>query len=400
MKKPSGPLFALALAAISLVGPLAVHLFMPVIPAVRAALGLSPSLAQLTFSVALFGMAFATLFYGSLSDRYGRRPVLLSGLALFLVGSAISAVATSAVPLIIGRLIQAIGAGCGITLGRAIAQDVYAPERLIKAIAYLTMAYTVGPMISPIVGGILIDAFGWRSVFGFALVFGALIAVFAYFVVFESRPPSSANLTPGSLLRNYAALFRHPRFTAFVLQSGFMSATFLATASAASSLLKDLLHRPSTEFGIYFLLFPFGYLFGNFITSRIGSRVASETMVLTGSLLLLITVAVQSSLLLAGYVTPLTLFVPGFFLTMSQGMSLSYAQVGAMATNPKLAGTAAGIGVFMQNFLGAAFAQLYGFLADGTVVPLTEATGLSALCAFSAALVPFSMARHGRLAGR
>src|SRR5579864_1101349 len=171
-----GPLFALALASISLIGPLAVHLFLPVIPAVKAALGLSEATAQLTFSIALFGMAFATLFYGSLSDRYGRRPVLLSGLALFLAGSALSAVATTVGVLVIGRLVQAIGAGCGITLGRAIAQDVYGQERLVKAIAYLTMAYTIGPMISPIVGGLLIDAFGWRSVFGFALVFGAMIS--------------------------------------------------------------------------------------------------------------------------------------------------------------------------------------------------------------------------------
>ncbi len=202
----------------------------------------------------------------------------------------------------------------------------------------------------------------------------------------------------GNILRNYADLFRHARFTGFVLQSGFMSATFLTTASAASSLLKDMLHRPSTEFGIYFLLFPFGYLTGNFITSRIGSRVANETMVLAGSLLLLATVAVQSSVLLAGYVTPWTLFVPGFFLTLSQGLSLSYAQAGAMATNLKLAGTAAGIGVFMQNFCGAAFVQLYGFLADGTAIPLTETTAITALCAISAGLVPFVMARQPRLA--
>src|SRR5581483_607584 len=347
-----GPLFAFALAAISLISPLAVHLFMPVIPAVRAALGLSASLAQLTFSIALFGMAFATLFYGSLSDRYGRRPVLLSGLALFLAGSAISAIATSVVPLVIGRLVQAVGAGCGITLGRAIAQDVYGREQLVKAIAYLTMAYTIGPMISPIVGGILIDAFGWRSVFGFALVFGAVIAAVAYFVVFESRPPSSESKARGSLLRSYGELFRHPRFTAFVLQSGFNTGVFLTTATAASSMLKDMLHRPSTEFGLYFLLFPFGFLFGSFITSRIGSRAANETMVLIGGLLSMATVAAQSALLLTGHVSPLTLFVPGFFITMAQGLALSYAQSGAMATNLKLAGTAAGIGVVVQNFLG------------------------------------------------
>jgi MFS transporter, DHA1 family, multidrug resistance protein len=396
MPATPGPLFALALASISLIGPLAVHVFLPAIPAVKAALGLSDALAQLTFSIALFGMACATLVYGSLSDRYGRRPVLLSGLVLFLIGSAISALTTSVLALIVGRLVQAVGAGCGITLGRAIAQDVYGRDRLVKAIAYLTMAYTIGPMIAPLVGGILIDAFGWRSVFGFALALGAVIALVAYAVVFETRPPSPENRSGGNVLRNYAALFRHVRFTAFVLQSGFVSGTFLATATAASSLLKDMLHRPSTEFGLYFLLFPFGLLAGNFVSSRIGNRVANETMVLAGSLILLAAVATQSSLLLSGHVTPLTLFAPAFFITMSQGISLPYAQSGAMATNPKLAGTAAGVGVFVQNFCGAAFAQLYGLLADGTPGPLTATTAISVLFALGAGLLPFVMARKAR----
>jgi len=395
-KASPGPLFALALASISLIGPLAVHLFMPVIPAVKAALGLSDALAQLTFSVALFGMAFATLFYGSLSDRYGRRPVLLSGLALFLVGSALSAVATSVIPLVLGRLVQAIGAGCGVTLGRAIAQDVYGRERLVKAIAYLTMAYTIGPMISPIVGGLLIDALGWRSVFGFALLLGAAIALCAYFAVFESRPPSAEPRRGGNVLHEYAELFRHLRFTAFVLQSGFTTASFLVAATAASSLLKDLLHRPSAEFGFYFLLFPVGFLTGNFISSRVGSRSANETMVLLGSLLTFAAVAAQSTLLLGGRVTPLALFAPGLFITMGQGLSLPYAQSGAMSTNAKLAGTAAGIGVFVQNFCGAAFAQLYGLLADGTVTPLMHTTAITALCGLIAGAVPFVMARRAR----
>ncbi len=394
MTATPGPLFALALASISFIGPLAVHLFMPVIPAVKAALGLSDALAQLTFSIALFGMAFATLVYGSLSDRYGRRPVLLSGLALFLIGSAISAAANSVLMLVLGRLVQAVGAGCGITLVRAIAQDVYGPARMVKAIAYLTMAYTIGPMISPMVGGILIDAFGWRSVFGFALLAGSIIALSAYGAVFESHPPSPADRSRGNVLQDYCDLFRHLRFTAFVLQSGFCTGSFLVAATAASSLMKEMLHRPSAEFGIYFLLFPFGFLLGNFIASRIGNRLANETMVLAGSLLLVAAIAGQSSLLLSGNVTPLTLFAPGFFITMAQGISVSYAQAGAMATNPKLAGTAAGVGVFVQNFCGAAFAQLYGVLADGTPGPLTQTTAISALFGLVAAALPFLITRR------
>ena len=394
-----GRLFALALASISFIGPLAIHLFIPVIPAVRAALGLSEAFAQLTFSIALFVMAFATLVYGSLSDRYGRRPVLLSGLILFLIGSGISAFADSVTTLVLGRLIQAIGAGCGVTLVRAIAQDVYG-RNLVKAIAYLTMAYTIGPMVAPIAGGVLIDAFGWRSVFFFAFGAGGVIALNAYLAVYESKPPSSSQRrrAGGNVLRDYLSLFRNPTFTCFVLQSGLCSASFLVTATAASSLLKEMLHRPSSEFGLYFLLFPFGFLAGNFVTSRIGTRVANETMVLAGAMVVLLTVLAQAGVQLSGIVTPLTLFIPGFFLSFSQGIALPYAQAGALETNPKLAGTAAGIGVFMQNFAGATFAQLYGLLADGTVVPLAEVTILVGLLCFSVGASPFYMARRRRWA--
>jgi DHA1 family bicyclomycin/chloramphenicol resistance-like MFS transporter len=394
MSPNPGPVFALALASISLIGPLAVHLFMPAIPAVKSALALSDAVAQAMFSVALLGMAISTLFYGSLSDRYGRRPVLLSGLALFLLGTALSAAAESALALAVGRFVQAVGAGSGLTLGRAIAQDVYGRDRLIKAIAYLTMAYTIGPMISPMIGGILIDAFGWRAVFGFALALGGAIALGAYLAIPESRAPSPDNRVSGNVFRNYIELFRHPRFTGFVLQTGFMSGTFLVMASAAATLLKDMLQRPSAEFGLYFLLFPFGYLSGNFIASRFGNRVAKEPMVLAGSLIGLSAVVAQSGLLWGGVVTPLTLFVPGFFATMGQGISVSYAQGGAMETEPRLAGTAAGVGVFLQHFCGAAFAQLYGLLADGTPGPLTQTIAISSLLAVAAALVPFVLWRR------
>jgi len=122
--------------------------------------------------------------------------------------------------------------------------------------------------------------------------------------------------------------------------------------------MKELLDRPAAEFGFYFVLFPLGFLSGSLVCSRLGSRVADETMVLAGSILSLAAVAAQSGLFLSDHVTPLTFFLPGFFITMAQGISLPYSQAGAMATEPELAGTAAGVGVFVQNFCGAAFAQL------------------------------------------
>jgi DHA1 family bicyclomycin/chloramphenicol resistance-like MFS transporter len=389
-------LFSLALAFTALITPLAVHIFLPVIPAVKAELALSDAQAQFTFSIALFTMAFATLVYGSLSDRFGRRPVLLTGLVLFLIGSAISALAQTVGTLALGRLVQAAGAGCGMTLVRVIARDAYRAEHLVRSIAYLTMFYTLGPMVSPFVGGLLIDTLGWRAVFGFALLAGTAITVAAYAGIPETRPPRDAAAGDSGIVRAYGTLLRNPAFTALVLQSGFNTGAFMTLASASATMMKELLHRPSTEFGLYFLLFPVGFLLGNLVSSRVGNRASNETMVLIGAMLAMTTIMVQACLLLSGIVTPITIFLPGFFLTMAQGIALPYAQVGAMAIFPALAGTAAGIGVFMQNFCGAIFTQIYGLIADGTPRPMVLIVSLSGFLGLLAGALPFWLVRRGR----
>src|SRR4051812_24601594 len=397
-RRNPGRSFTISLGLIALITPLAVHLFFPVIPAVKVALGLSDAYAQLTFSIALFGMAFATLIYGTLSDRYGRRPVLLSGLALFLFGSVVSLIAETAHALVIGRLIQAIGAGCALTLVRAIARDAYRAEQLVKAIAYLTMFGTLGPMISPIIGGALTDTLGWRSVFGFALAAGAAITLTVYLAMYETHPAEKRTKAGDiSVARSYLALFSRLRFNAFVLTSGFNTGAFMVMASAAASLMTELLHRPATEFGLYFLLFPVGFFTGNLISTRVGNRVPIETMVLMGSILALATVAGQAFALSYGWVTPFAFFIPGFFITMSSVIAMPYAQVGAMAEIPRFAGTAAGVGVFLQNFCAAVFSQLYGMLADGTPRPMIV---IAVLCGFLTLIVgasPFLQKRLGTI---
>jgi DHA1 family bicyclomycin/chloramphenicol resistance-like MFS transporter len=394
-RRNPGRSFTISLGLIALITPLAVHLFFPVIPAVKVALGLSDAYAQLTFSIALFGMAFATLIYGTLSDRYGRRPVLLSGLALFLFGSVVSLIAETAHALVLGRLIQAIGAGCALTLVRAIARDAYRAEQLVKAIAYLTMFGTLGPMISPIIGGALTDTLGWRSVFGFALLAGGAITLTAYFAMYETHPLANRKVGDVSVARSYIALFSRLRFNAFVLTSGFNTGAFMVMASASASLMTELLHRPATEFGFYFLLFPIGFFTGNFISTRIGNRVSSEAMILSGGLLAFACVSGQALVLTYGWVVPLAFFVPGTFITMAQGFAMPYAQVGAMAEIPRFAGTAAGVGVFMQNFGAAVFSQLYGIFADGTPRPMIMIAVLCGFLTLVTAAIPMLQKRLG-----
>jgi MFS transporter, DHA1 family, multidrug resistance protein len=390
----TGALFATALGAITLIGPLAIHLFLPVMPAVKTAFAISDAVVELTFSVTLFTMAIVTLFYGSLADRYGRRPVLLGGLALFVVGSALSAFATSVTMLIVGRVVQAIGAGSGLTLSRAIARDAYGPEALVKAIAYLTMAYTIGPMIAPTFGGLLLDIFGWRAAFWFALVASTAILIMSYLVLFETKHRSSSPPPHGRVLSHYTTLLGSARFVAYVLQSGALSFAFFAIAAASPLLMKDNLGQSGLEYGLYFLMFPIGYTSGNWVSVHLSGRVPVDTMVLFGSILSFILFLGQAVWILAGDLSPLLIFLPGGLVSFSQGLSMPNAQAGAMRIEPTLAGTAAGLGVFMQMFLSAVSSELFGILSDGTALPMIELTMTGAVVALGSAIAVFIFGRR------
>ena len=390
--------FLVTLASISLIGPLAIHMFLPAMPVIKSVFAASDALTGLTYSVALLVMAFATLVYGSLSDRYGRRPMLLTGLFLFTFGSGVSAMAGSVSGLMAGRVIQALGAGCGVTLARAIARDAYGTEMLVKVIAYLTMAYTLGPMIGALFGGALIDLAGWRSMFWFAAIAGALIATASYLVLYETHPKADIPHRTSGYLGEYAALFSHARFTAFVLQTGLASGVFYTMAAASSFLMKDYLGRSATEFGAYFTAFPIGFLIGSVLSSRLSHRVGIEAMVLAGSAINFLAILLQSACILAGYLSPLIIFIPGFLITFGQGIALPNAQVGAMRVIPGLSGTAAGVGVFFQLFLGAVLAQIYSLVADGTPFPMVATVMAGSILTLTAGLTPSLLKRRERAA--
>ena len=361
-----GPLFIIVLGATTAFLPLSLHIFLPALPSVKADFATTEAIVNLTVSVPLFVMAFASLFYGSLSDRYGRRPVLLSSIALFVAGAACSAMADNIWLLIAGRILQAVGGGGGLGLARAIARDVFGADKLVKVISYLTMAYALGPMISTPVGGALVDFAGWRAV----------LAAVCWAVMFETHTERAASGVRFAPFRDYARLFGDLKFSAYVFQSGFSTGVFFTMASASSFLMIDYLGRPAAEFGLYFMCFPAGFLTGSMLSSRLAGRVAPEKMVLAGSLLMTVSALVQSGFLFAGHVSPLTVFLPGYFAIMAQGISLPNAQSGAI--------NASGV-----------FTQIYGFTADGTPVPMAATVSVSAVLVIVVGMIPFLL-RHRR----
>ena len=377
--------FFIALVSMTFIGPLSLHLFIPAMPAVKEDFAVSTGMAQLTMSLAMLSMAFFTVAYGGLSDRLGRKRVLLGGLVLFTCGAAACLLAANLPMLFAGRILQGAGAGCGVVLARAIARDVYGQERVAQVIAYLTTAYVLGPMFAPMIGGHLTTLFGWRALFVLATAVGLVVIVAVSFAVPETRARSAA--APRGVFAGYKSLLRRRRFVGFMLQPGLSSAAFFTQATAASFLAAELLGADAFEIGFWFFAFPIGFMAGSFISGRIGASRSIEFMIILGGVIGVVNGVLLFGWLYFGGVSMAALYIPGMFVSLAQGLSMPYAQAGAMAVDTDLAGSASGAVVFSQFFWPAALQQLTGLLADGTWVPMATVHFAAVTAALLAAWV-------------
>lgn len=387
----------MALVSITLVGPLAIHMYLPIMPAIQKAFAVSTVLTTATFSMVLFVMSFGTLVYGSASDRFGRKPVLMAGLLLFVVGSAVCAAAWGFEALVAGRLLQAMAAGCGVVLARAIARDIYGPDKLAQVIAYITAAYVLGPTLAPPIGGAISDAFGWQAVFLFASAASFCVLVLASTVIRETHRNRRPRQRRSTLGADYARLFRNRLFVSYALNPALTTGSFFIFATYASFLMGDYYKATSAEYGLYFMLLTVGFMGGNFISGRLGNRARTEFMVTMGSIVGLLTVALQWAAVTVYPAHPLSIFIPGALIGIAQGFSMPYAQAAAINAEPELIGTASGV-VMSMSFLSAALCSLFAStLYDGTFLPMMAAIFVLAALALVTALVAkrTSRARKG-----
>ena len=360
-----------------------IQIFLPALPAVQNAFGVSAAEVQLTVSLPLFVTALATLVYGPLSDRFGRRPSLIGGMVLFFAGTVLCLFADSIVTLILGRFIQAVGSASGVVIARAAVRDLYRRERAAAVLAGLIAVMVVAPMIAPTLGGFLVDGFGWRGNVAATVIFAGILLGLIVFGMPETHTAQIGSVFGiGSMLAGFKTLLVNPVYCAYAFQSAFMIAIFYVFLSSAPYAVMTVMDVSATGYGLYFLLSTIGYLSGTVLANRYSERVGIDPMIRIGTGTAILATLVVVILLSLDLWHPLTIFLPITVLGVANGMALPNSNAGAISVYPELAGTASGLTSFIQLSVAAVFAQVSGSWQSGTPYPLAVFMLIAAMLAW------------------
>ncbi len=364
-KGARAPLLFVILVAVSTLGPLAMNIFVPSIPGLMEEFSVSSGTVQLTLTLYLAGIAVSQLIYGPLSDRVGRRPAMLAGLALYVVASIACALAPGIGTLMAARFVQAIGGAAGMVLSRAIVRDLHGREASASVLGYITMTWVLVPMFAPALGGLLDEIASWRASFTVLVVLGGIVLTIAWWGLPETNLQAGSG-QPARFRANAATLLRQPAFVAYTLTLGFCSAVFFSFIAGAPFIMVEVLGHSPLDYGLWFMLISVGYMTGNFLSGRYSEAIGIDRMISIGNALAVVGTAAMLAFALTGNLAPVTLFAPMLLVTLGNGLTIPNGTAAAISVLPGTIGVAAGVSGFAQTGLGALASQLTGNL-QGTL---------------------------------
>jgi DHA1 family bicyclomycin/chloramphenicol resistance-like MFS transporter len=300
---------------------------------------------------------------GPLSDRFGRRPVILAGLTLTVCASLLALVMSTVESLIVARVMQAIGASTGIVVGRAIIRDLFDRNRAASIIGLVATVMVIAPTLGPLIGGVLDTAFGWEAIFAFTGATSFIVLIWVLMTLPETRSVNAPAGERQGFLRDFRDLSTSRTLWAYVLAAALGSGTFFAFLGGGPHVVVTLMGRTSAEYGVWFALSSIGYMAGNYTTSRLSTRYGIDPLIWWGIGIEAIGVGL-ATLLAATALSwgPAIVFLPQMIVSFGNGLLLPGSISGAVSVRPQAAGTAAGIIGCGQMALGAGIAQYAGTL--------------------------------------
>ncbi|MGA2055459.1 MAG: multidrug effflux MFS transporter [Bradyrhizobium sp.] len=372
----------LLLVAMTGVAPISLYMLVPALPLLASSFGSDISIAQMTVSLYMVGIACSQILMGPLSDRFGRRPVLLAGLGLMVAASAACIFAQSLPELIAARFFQALGGASGMVVSRAIIRDLYHRERISSMISLVIAVMMIAQMLSPLTGGLLETAFGWRAIFYVITAMSLAVAVAIALILPETR---RARLEPSGFRGDVGSLLTSRAFIGYALCQVLASQIIFTFAGGGPYIVVTQMGRSSAEYGAWFAATGFAYLIGNLFCVRFAPRYQLERLIWFGLALQLAGSLLNFVWGLAGLnQTPSWLFGTQMIVMFANAFVMSNSAAGAISVRPEAAGTASGAMGFLQMGLGSFLSQFGAYLGGHftTPAPLNAAVfALSLACA-------------------
>jgi MFS transporter, DHA1 family, multidrug resistance protein len=340
------------IAAVTATGFISLQMVVPALPMLADAFASDAAHVQLVLTLYFLGIAGGQLIYGPVSDRFGRRPVLIAGLVLFLASTALCGGAPTLRMLLVGRVAQAVGACAGLVLGRAIIRDISDRDGAARGLAMVMMVMSLGSAISPAIGAYLTEWFNWRAMFVVLGGFGAVVLVLALFRLRETlAQPVPLNFA--EIGHNYGLLLRSRAFLCFSLCTAFTSASWFTFIATAPYLMSATLHQPPSAYGLMILLPMAAYIVGNAVAVRCARRLGTGAMVVSGVGLSLLSGMLMLAWCVYPGLSPWALFVPMALSSVGNGLSQPSATAAGLSVYPRVAGTASGATGFLQMAVSA-----------------------------------------------
>jgi DHA1 family bicyclomycin/chloramphenicol resistance-like MFS transporter len=386
------------LVSITMSGTFPIHLFVPALPGVVREFHATAAAAQLTITLYIVGLSIGQLVYGPISDRFGRRPVLLLGLALYTIASVSAALSPSLGALVAARVAEALGGCVGLVLGRAIARDGIAPDLVTRRLAILSLAMSLSPALAPMIGAQLAEAFGWRWVLGALSIASGLVLCVTALTLPETHAVRSQRPARAYAV-SYVALLRSRAFASHALGGAFATTSFFAFVAASPFIFIQQLGVSTRTFGFVYLCVIVGLGCGSLAAKYIVGRMPATRVLISAAAVMIIASLGLLVAFFARIFTPTVVTSAMLVFIFGTGLASPFALSGAINSDAAFAGSASGLYGFIQMGFGALCTGLVALGGSNPAIPMI----LILLAASVASLIAFSLIEHdvaGRFTGR